>query len=306
MKQKDYLKKIFEIQSDFNKDLINLSIKDRELKTKEFILALLSETTELLEEINWAKWKRKKDVISSNVSEEIIDIMKFLLNICILWGIDHKQFYDEFVRKSMVVGQRAKQKRLMDDLRQHHTPVCALDLDGTLVDYPRCWIDYVNKIKKTNFDDLFDMRNKLDKMEYLELKDRYRKSGIKQHLPMIRGAKRFVDKLSKLGYSIIIITKRPYKRYYRIFADTKISLDSNKIKYDAILFDDNKHKTIVSEFPGLSFIVEDNRRIANEISRWGYKVFLLNTKYNQGSIDKNVVRVYNYNEVINNLKREVE
>ena len=47
----------------------------------------------------------------------------------------------------------------------------------------------------------------------------------------------------------------------------------------------------------MEFMVEDNRLIANIMSKLGYKVFLMNNEYNKGAIGENVRRVNNLLEV---------
>ena len=45
------------------------------------------------------------------------------------------------------------------------------------------------------------------------------------------------------------------------------------------------------KYPSMKFMVEDNRDIANMVSSWGYKVYLIDNQYNSGEIHKNVVRL---------------
>jgi uncharacterized HAD superfamily protein len=300
---KNELKRMFEIQKDFNKELINIkSLKKKEESTKEFVLAVINEANELLTEINWASWKTKREIIEGNICEELIDIVKFALNIAIIWGIDEVKLFEEFERKSQVVVQRKKQNEELAQIKKMKKKVCAIDLDGVIVSWPNCFIDFVNKRLSKKFTNLYDMKKALPNKKYILMKHEYRISGIKQRVPCIQGSKAFIDNLRKLGYSIVILTARPYKQYFRIFADTKICLDNNGIKYEAILFDESKHIKIVKEFPKLRFMVEDSRNIANEVGAWGYKCFLIDNIYNQGDLEKNVIRVKSFKEILEHLK----
>lgn len=295
---KDFINEVFETQLKINKDKLNLSLKDKQLQTKETVLSLISEISEVLEEINWATYKTEKEVIAYNVSEEIIDIFKFTINLCLIWNVSPKQFIEEFRRKSLVVEQRFNQNKILKKIREKKiNKICAIDLDGVIVDYPKCFVDFVNLKIKCNFKDFNDLRNNLPVQQYVKIKKDYRTSGAKKTLPINKGIKELIDYLKDKGYIIIILTKRPYKKYYRIFADTKFNLDSNNIYYDAILFDSQKHKRISAEFPQLDFIIEDDRIIANEISFSGYKCFLINNQYNQGDIEENVIRINDFNEI---------
>jgi len=306
MKQ-DKLDRMFELQKVINQDLLDIEdSKIRQDKTKEFILAAMSESNEILQQINWAYWKKEISVNDNNIAEEVIDNIKFLLNILLVWGYDSESFMKEFERKSLVVEQRLKQMSVLKKIKSENKKVCAIDLDGVMVEYPEYFIEFINKKKNAKFENLFDVRKNLSNDEYMEMKDKYRQSGIKQSIPLRQGAKEFIEFLKSMDYSIVIITKRPYKKYFRIFADTKANLDINGIHYDGIIFDSEKHKTIVKEFPQLEFIVEDDKNISNEIGEWGYKCFLIDNMYNKGKLNKNVTRVNTFDEIkghISEVKR---
>jgi len=301
----DRLKIIFETQKKINESLLNLSENEKEERTQKFVLAAIGELYELLQETNWAsEWKGKKDVIKLNILQELIDTIKFILNICLVQGFDDEMFMEEFERKSLVVEQRFKQMKALEKIKLDKTKVCAIDLDGVLVKYPDNWINYINKIKKTSFKTLFDVKKNIDKEEYMSLKHQFREEGYEGNAQLYEGSKEFIDKLKSLGYSIVILTKRPYKKYFRLFADTKINLDKAEIFYDAIIFNDEKHKIIIKEFPQLEFIVEDNRSIAAEVGNWGYKCFLVNNIYNVGNAGSNVIRVDSLNEIIKIITKD--
>lgn len=293
---------MFEIQKRINQDLLNITdIKVKQEKTKEFILAVMAETNEILEQINWAPWKKDFEVIRSNILEEVADDWKFLENILLIWGFTAEDFFKEYERKSAVVEQRFKQREVLKNIKSENKKVCAIDLDGVMVQYPEYFIDFINKEMKTKHVNLFDVRKSISNDDYMRMKDEYRQSGVKQTIPLREGAKEFIDFLRSEGYSIVIITKRPYKKYFRIFADTKTNLDNNGIHYDGIIFDTDKHKTIVKEFPQLEFIVEDDKNISNEIGEWGYKCFLIDNMYNKGKLNKNVTRVLTFKEIMENI-----
>ena len=302
--QEDKLKRIFDIQLKTSQEVLNLDLKQKQEKTKELVLAAITELTELLAEINCFSWKKEFEVVETNIIEEAIDVEKFMKKIFLTWGVDEKRYFEEFERKSMVVEQRLKQFKVLKDIKDSGARVCAIDLDGVLVEYPNDWIRYINVMKGTKFTNLFEVKKDISNEEYLTLKHNYRISGAEEDVSLTDGALSFVQKLKDLGYSVVIITKRPYKKYFRAFADTKNNLDKHKIPYDAILFDTEKHKAIVKELPQLEFMVEDNKQIANEVGSWSYRCFLLDNIYNQGEIHKNVVRVEGFGDIIKYIKRE--
>ncbi len=185
--------------------------------------------------------------------------------------------------------------------------ICIFDIDGVLNNYPQFWIDYVNLVTGSEFDDLNTMKNTLPYEKYRELKEQYRISGVKENLRANDQAAEVTARLKEQGYTIVIMSSRPADKYPTLYNQTVNWLKNNNIIYDYIIFGEkNKHAKILSELPQTKFIVEDNSYNANQISHWGYTVFLLNNKYNRDVlIDKNVYRIDNLLDIFNFIKLEV-
>ena len=64
---------IWDRQKEFNKNFVGdydkLTIDDKQKLTKDYILYLHSELTEMLREINYKCHRNEKDIIESNVKE---------------------------------------------------------------------------------------------------------------------------------------------------------------------------------------------------------------------------------------------
>jgi len=146
------------------------------------------------------------------------------------------------------------------------------------------------------------MKNTVPYQKYKDLKEKYRTCGIKETLPVVPHAQELTESLKKLGYTIILLSKRPVDAYPTLFKQTVNWLDNNKIVYDGILFDANKHTRIIDKVPHLKFMCEDHRYTANLIAKFGYRVFLRNTKYNVGQTHKNVIRINDLLEILNWVK----
>jgi len=170
---------------------------------------------------------------------------------------------------------------------------CAFDIDGVLNNYPDCWIDFVNLKIGSSFSDLNEMKAFLTYAKYKKLKDEYRTSGYKIKLPVLEGAAELLCALRDVDYKIILITARPMHKYPDLWIQTKLWLEFNNLPYDVLFHSENKHIEIVTKFPEVEFVVEDNRANANCISRFGYKVFLIDSKYNQGETGDLVFRIKN-------------
>ncbi len=297
------LKKIWKRQKKFNK-IVNgtpKTIEEKQDLTKEFILHLISEATEVLNEINWKTHREKvyndnNPIKKSNLFEECIDVFKYLLSIVQFWDMTPEQFVEEFNKKSDVVEQKYKQEKQLNLLKDKK--IIAVDLDGVLVDYPNCLFKFVKKEKNITILQKHKDKNVnetilhyLSEKELKEIKRKYRLCGIKKRLKSMKGAKEFTKRFSKNGYKIIILSSRPYKEYPIIFSDTLKWLKKNNIKYDAVLFDEKKEEKIINKFPYMKFMVEDDGEIALKIAKKGYKVFLIDNVYNKNFSHKLIKRI---------------
>ena len=110
MSEKNTLKDIMDEQRDFQKNFFNpddISEEDKIKFTKENILSLHRELGEVLNEIPWKTHRANvPDYNLNNIHEELIDCFKFLLNVCIIWGMNTEILYNTFMMKSAIVRQR--------------------------------------------------------------------------------------------------------------------------------------------------------------------------------------------------------
>jgi len=302
----DRLSKMWETQLKFNKNFFDpgkLTLEQKQQRTKDTILYLQSELNELLNEINFKEHRRTKEVREDKLIEELIDVQKYVFCLAQIWNIKPDKYYNEFERKSLVVAQRYLQEMKLKLLEDKN--VVGVDLDNVLCDWNSSFIKFVKQhgfVITENELNLNSFKN-LTNEKFKELKHKFRLSGLKKKLRVCDGAKELTHTLKKLKYTIIILSARPVKSYPTLFADTIEWLNNNDIKYDAVYFDDNKNNTIVKEFPGMKFFVEDTLDYANSIAKKGYKMFLLNKNYNsEGLTHKNVVRVNTLFEILMKVK----
>ena len=177
--------------------------------------------------------------------------------------------------------------------------ICAIDLDGCLCQYPKAWVDFVNEKLDVadKFKDLNQIKEEISFKKYKDLKQQYRTSGIKATLPIIKGASEFTHRLKADGYMIIILTARPFYQIKEVFRDTLYWFKQNNIAHDLVFAGADKHIKILKYFEELEFMVEDNAGIANKVAKAGYKVYLVDNKYNQQKIEPNVIRIKKLSEV---------
>jgi hypothetical protein len=315
--QYNFTKKIF--KEKFKLDINNIS-KNRELDikwTKEYILALIKEATEVLDETDWKTHASKSsNDIKDNILEECIDVFKYLLGFLIIKGFNKKQIYNKFIDKSKVVEAKLKQELQMKQI-SNKEKIVIIDIDGVIASWPETFINFVNIHTDNYFNNYSTMKKTVDRKLLIELKEKYRLSGWKSDMKMLFQANEFIDYLKDEGYTVVIITARPYKIYNRIYSDTINFLDKNKIKYDAIIWEQEKEKYIIEHFNKnqIAFCVDDDIRNVNQLSSNGFDTYYIPNRMMYETekemeidiltkLNKEVVIVKNLNEIREILCKE--
>jgi dimeric dUTPase (all-alpha-NTP-PPase superfamily) len=107
----DKLEKIFEIQSQLQKmhghNFETMTVEEKEAFTKDTVLYILEETHELLREINFKTYKKaRKPVVIEKIQGEIVDILHFVINTCLVWGVSADQIFEGYKEKNATNIQR--------------------------------------------------------------------------------------------------------------------------------------------------------------------------------------------------------
>ena len=102
------LKELLE-QQNVTQLLMGRPMGEGEAAAKENILALIVEASEVLEELNWKPWRvQNKKVDRQQVVYEVVDTMKFLLNIMNELDISAEDFEQAWYEKSTIVNKRIR------------------------------------------------------------------------------------------------------------------------------------------------------------------------------------------------------
>jgi hypothetical protein len=215
------------------------------------------------------------------------------------------------MEKSMVVEERFAWEKALASFNDMDK-VAAIDLDGVLAAYPEGWLDYLNKELKPNVP--FTMVDfnftdaplpGIDRRTYMALKHDYREAGRESiDVKAFHGVDLFTKALKDLGYKIVILSARPFRLYKRMMGDTICWLKKNKVLYDAILWDQEKHIRIIEQLPFLKFMVEDNPKVAFEVASLGYQVYLIDRPYNKfDNSRQKITRVSDLMDIIEELSK---
>ena len=99
----DKLEHIFRMQKKLNDYIIknhNLENQfDSDVWIQKNILALISELSEVLDEVNFKWWKNKKPVDSNALKEELADVFHFFVSMCLNAGMTAEELYKIYLNK---------------------------------------------------------------------------------------------------------------------------------------------------------------------------------------------------------------
>ena len=98
----DKLETIFALQKELDTDIQerrNLDYSMEEWLQKD-VLAMVSELSELLDEVNFKWWKNKKPVDEEALHGELVDILHFFVSMCIRSGMDADKLYEGYIAKN--------------------------------------------------------------------------------------------------------------------------------------------------------------------------------------------------------------
>jgi len=264
----------FKDQAEFTQEVLTskgecfpLTLSSKINWTKEYILYILSECNDLLEQLDWkTHWSTNSVLIESNVGIEIIDIQKFVWGLAKIWNIDLDKFNEMYDLKTAAVRSKWSQENLLTALRECDRS-CIIDIDGVLTPYPEYFISWVKK----NYNEDID-KNNIVRWEYY--KHLYRESGDKANAPFFSDSREALRKLAQIGYTIVLLTNRPASKYKRIYSDTLKWLQGSQIPYNYIFWtEDRKVLEIIKKCPTIKFIVDDSLETCQEFRSAGIKAY---------------------------------
>lgn len=100
--EEDKLSAIFAQQASFDQKVIEGRKLNFDLETwlQKECLAINVEVAELLNEINYKWWKNRKEIDLEAVKEELVDILHFLISMCIKTGMTADELYARYMDKN--------------------------------------------------------------------------------------------------------------------------------------------------------------------------------------------------------------
>lgn len=172
-----------------------------------------------------------------------------------------------------------------------------IDIDGTITD-PYFWLNIANKYFKKNITIDKITEYQIDKIMGVtreEYYDFYNKSKFEMHNEEVRlreNAREIIEELIKTN-NIYFVTARD--------KDLKILtysyLKKNNIPYDDVFVLGTHYKVDTAKKLKCDIFIEDCYENALQLSESGFKVLLIDTNYNRKTLNENIIRVFNWNEI---------
>ena len=98
----DKLETIFTMQQALNRDIAerrNLRFSKEEWIQKN-ILAMLSELSEVLDEVNFKWWKNEQPLDELALKQELVDVLHFFVSMCLNAGMSAEELYSRYIEKN--------------------------------------------------------------------------------------------------------------------------------------------------------------------------------------------------------------
>lgn len=297
------LSDIYNVQKDQNRHWVNyLTVDDKEKLelVQEYILSMNLNGLKILDEMNWQRHiLNKKELDINNVKEHCVDMLKYLLSILLIFDINIDDFTNSFNNKTKVVDEKWRQEQI---IISQYQKIITIDIDEIIFSYLDSFYNYMcDEIKWLKNYEVFK-RTSYHFYNYIcgittEIEEEMNKSfienGMFRNLSIVDGSVKYINRLKKEGYVIILLTARDYKRYERLYYDTYFNLQSVGCNYDKIIWNKSKSDSVTTLMPAkVLYHIEDRDKHALEVASVGINVLLLNKDYN-GKIDHSKISIVN-------------
>ncbi len=179
-----------------------------------------------------------------------------------------------------------------------------VDIDSTITN-PDYWVDYANNHFNTNYeydDDTVEMYFKDNNFDYKKFDKFYHEYAEKMHetADIRPKAKENIEKLEKFC-NIHYVTARES----HIEPITIEWLKKHKVYFNTHHLGSFK-KTGKAKELKCDIFIEDNLETSKELAAEGIKVILIDTGFNRYEEPENIVRVYNWDDIYEEIKKHYQ
>ena len=98
----DKLDLIFQLQQSLDDDIVQRRSLDfsKEVWMQKEVLAMISELSEVLDEVNFKWWKNPKPIDDAALKGELVDVLHFFVSMCLKSGMDAEELFARYKAKN--------------------------------------------------------------------------------------------------------------------------------------------------------------------------------------------------------------
>ena len=98
----DKLEQIFTMQKALDDDIVRLRSLDYPMDVwlQKEVLAMISELSEVLDEVNFKWWKNPKPLDEDAIKGELVDVLHFFVSMCLKSGMTAEELYGRYMEKN--------------------------------------------------------------------------------------------------------------------------------------------------------------------------------------------------------------
>ena len=98
----DKLDMIFQLQQSLDDDIAARRVLShpKEVRIQKEVLAMISELSELLDEVNFKWWKNPKPVNEAALKGELVDVLHFFVSMCLKSGMSAEELFALYKEKN--------------------------------------------------------------------------------------------------------------------------------------------------------------------------------------------------------------
>jgi len=106
MKLDEMLDEQYDFQRQYSFDPDNLTMDERERWLEKFVTHTNDQALSVLSELNWKDHEPNEPVDYDQATQEIVDTLKYVLNMAVVLNVSPEELEAEFRRRSVEVRER--------------------------------------------------------------------------------------------------------------------------------------------------------------------------------------------------------
>jgi phosphoglycolate phosphatase-like HAD superfamily hydrolase len=301
LQEPNRLRDIWNEQEDYNRQVRARKPGSYEQWMEKYLLGVISEMNEVLDEINWKAHRQGRSLDRVNLARELADLTKYVIS---LWE------WSGFTWDDMLFRVHEKSVELQQQWKQDFTftipegaTVVITDIDGTLADYRKGFLQWLAEyhIEDLPADNATTLMMEVDLglsyPLYVKYKDEFEASGGYSVLPIYPDVAQTLQDLSISGVVILAYTARPARTFSRIWNDSWTWFMKNGVDTYIKELRIGKEQRVakaceLQEAGHRVVLIDDEPDTAIRASSAGIPVLLRKQPYNKGLVQTDLLRYF--------------